>query len=436
MAEPASSRAPASGAALPGRESDGYTVRIPMDGGGAPMASSKEDPRDRLFNPHGLRHFRRQHSPSELRWGLAIAAVLLAIAGWVAYRGAHPDPGLFADGKELLKKTPGRVAKTPTPSPTPTPMPRSPSPVTKTPTRAPAPSSEADKLLPAELGDATWEKKPTKRFTKESLYEKINGRADYFVALGFKQLLATTLQHRTLPQHTIDVELYDQANSSNALGVYSGELGAKVRPVVGPLGMHHLARNALFICRGRYYLRLIGSDESRVVTGKLEQLRGLFEKRIEGVPLPWGFAFFISQLAVKAKAISYVRVNAFSFDFARDVYTARTAGDGFLFVTAQNSPGDAKTLAAKFVTGFLSYGAKEAAPGTAIWVKDRYINTYSTALAIERWVVGVQGMPDLATAQRELARLSKAIGSMGEALKSRARPRKDAPRRNSRRRPR
>ena len=70
---------------------------------------SKDD--DRLFVREGFRHYRRRYSLTEVRWGWAVLASLLAIAGWVAWKGAHPDPALFSDGASLLNPAgaPGAV---------------------------------------------------------------------------------------------------------------------------------------------------------------------------------------------------------------------------------------------------------------------------------------------------------------------------------------
>ena len=45
----------------------------------------------------------------------------------------------------------------------------------------------------------------------------------------------------------------------------------------------HTARNALFLTRGRHYIRAIGSDETPVVTDLLAQLLPRFEASMEGI---------------------------------------------------------------------------------------------------------------------------------------------------------
>lgn len=380
--------------------------------------ASPSNPNDRLFNPHGFKHFRRTYSWRELYWGFVVGLVLLAIGGWVAYKGAHPDPELWNDQAALIKKPRPRVV-------TGSSQQKDSAPTVQLRHSAPPQrriATEADRLLPDALADEGWQKKSTSQFDANNLYEKINGRAGYFQSFGVKMLYFSTLQHKTQSSIIIDIEMYDMGHANNALGAYAGELDARSHPVVGADGMYHLRRNALFISRGRYYLRLIGSDENATVRQKLESLRKFFYQHLQGTPLPWAYGLFVSRLSVKASAISYKRENAFSFDFGKDVYTAQIGENTYVFISAQQDAKSAQTLSGRYREGFLSYGESEKSADGIEWVKDRYISTYATAVAVERWVIGVQGATTRKLAEDWLQRLRKAVETMPQALRDRAQP--------------
>src|SRR5262245_11086974 len=113
---------------------------------------------DRLFVRDGWRHYRRTYSLSEVRWGLGVLVCLGALAGWIAWKGKHPDPALFSDGTALLK------------------------------TAAPGAAPAADRgPLPA-LAGTGWREERIAQFDPENLYVKIDGRADWFKSFGFKRL--------------------------------------------------------------------------------------------------------------------------------------------------------------------------------------------------------------------------------------------------------
>ncbi|TNE50826.1 MAG: hypothetical protein EP343_06640 [Deltaproteobacteria bacterium] len=383
------------------------------------MARSKKRRDEQLLNPDGLKHYRRTYSGKELGWGLVILLILLSTAGWVVYRGAHPDPDLFSDKASLLKK--GKKIKIYH-----RPLQRMDG-ISSGPSHGQAKSqkpkrSAADMMFPEGLVGDGWKRKSATRFSRKNLYEKINGRAGYFLAFGFKQMFFSTLLHPKSGK-LIDLELYDMGNGSNALGTYSGELGKGANPKVSPQGISHLRRNAMFVSQGPYYLRAIGSDESKEVKDKLLQVQKLFQAKIKGEPLPWGYGFFIARMAIKPSKISYKPKNAFSFGFAKDVYVGQQGKNTFLFVKAEADPSTAKAMQEKFRQGFMSYGTEVKDPKGMVWVKDRYINTYATALAVNRWVVGIQGAAKWDKAQAAMERMKKAILAMPKAMQERAVPR-------------
>src|SRR5262245_59444734 len=158
------------------------------------MAAESDDD-DRLFVRDGWRHYRRRYSMAEVRWGLATFGVLALVAGWVAWKGAHQDPTLFTDATSLMKPATGTggvavpiaVAAGAAAAPTP----------------APAPADRGP--LPRSLAGAGWREDKIAQFDPENLYVKIDGRADYFRAFGFRRLTSVLLVDEQGPTTTITV---------------------------------------------------------------------------------------------------------------------------------------------------------------------------------------------------------------------------------------
>ncbi|HMM36518.1 MAG TPA: hypothetical protein PKA62_17555 [Thermoanaerobaculia bacterium] len=59
----------------------------------------------RVLNPRPYRVFRKSWSRSEAKAGAVVLLLLALLAAWVAWRGARPDPALFADPALLAKGT-------------------------------------------------------------------------------------------------------------------------------------------------------------------------------------------------------------------------------------------------------------------------------------------------------------------------------------------
>lgn len=331
----------------------------------------------RVLNPRPRRHHRRTYSLGEVRAGFVIGALLAAIAAWVAWRGRHPDPALFADPQTLLPAGTPVVARG---------------------------------ALPAALAAPGWSEGPPARFTADTLYEKIDGRADFFLARGFRALTFVTLTGAG--GASVDVELYDLGAPENALGALTGEKAPQTRAEQRNGSTAYIARNALFAARGAYYMRAIGSDESPVVRAQLEHALAALGAGLPAAQRPWAQALFEDGLGLAPDRVTFTKENAFSFGFARDVTAALLPdGETELFVAAAADPAAARALAARFEQGFLEYGEPERR-GDATWVKDRYLGSYARVASVGALVVGVRGAAQRDAARAALEGLQAAVAAL------------------------
>lgn len=383
---------------------------------------------ERVFVSQGRRHYRRSYNPMEMRIGLVILASLGLILAWVVRKGAHPDPGLFSTGAEQLTDAPRRSA-----DPVERPAPGSagasassvpyaahgygnPGPGGAGPGTEPAPAVPAAGrgAFPVGLAAPDWAEGPIAQFDETNLYVKIDGREGYYKGFGFRRLHCVTLTSLD-GTRTVDIEMYDLGQAKNALGAYAGERSEGITPVVGTGGMHHFDRNALYLARGRFYVRAVGSEESAAVRAELEHLRRAIEAGLAGESLPGPHALFVGGLGFDPGQVSYTPDNAFSFEFADSVYSATLADhETELFVVQTANPAAARALSAQFNAGFLQYGSAAGESGGVAWAKDRYVGTVAGTDAADVWLMGVRGAPDVASAARELARLRKAVQSLSK----------------------
>ena len=336
---------------------------------------------DRILVRDGRRHHRRRYSRMEFRLGLGLLAALGILLAWVAWRGAHPDPALFSapvDGD--AGAGPGVAAVTADRGP-----------------------------LPADLVTPGWTETGAATFGPDNLYEKIDGREDFYKSFGFRRLWFISLQADDAAERAVDVEAYDLGEGANALGALSAEKPEGAAVEAGDAGLVVLDRNALYVARGPYYVRAIGSEESPPVRALLEHVRARLEAALPGEALPWAWALFVGRLGMDPGAISFTAENAFSFGFAKDVWSARRSDETELFVVATAGDAAATDLAGQFTAGFTEYGDAAGTSNGVSWAADRYLKTVSGAKSTGRWVIGVYGAPDLATAEAQLARISEAV---------------------------
>ena len=397
---------------------------------------SNED--DRLFVRDGWRHYRRTYSVVEARWGLGVLGALLVIAGWVVWKGARPDPALFADGTALLEKAgkanevgygpssgvataPGAAAEA-----TPAAVPVAAVPAATAPAASGGSETAVNRgPLPRGLAGSGWNEDKVVQFDEENLYVKIDGRADYFRAFHFKRLYSVLLTNVENSAVTIDVEMYDVSTNPNALGAYSGERPPNAKVQVTDAGLHHFDRNALYLARGPYYIRVIGSDETPLITAKLQQIAERMITDVGGEPLPWAYGFLVGQMNIGADKITYSAKNAFSLGFANDVWAARPEGketDLELFVSARKDGAAAKRLVGQLDKAFLELGQPAGKAAGASLVKDQFLGLFSGAVADDRFVLGVRGAASEKVAAEQIAKLRQAIAASPPDLLRRAVP--------------
>ncbi|MCK6685450.1 MAG: hypothetical protein L6R30_23860 [Thermoanaerobaculia bacterium] len=331
----------------------------------------------RVLNPRPFRVFRKTYSTAEVKAGGAVIFAIGLLAAWVAWKGAHPDPALFADpatAPAAAKKLSGRGP------------------------------------LPAGLASGDWSEGTPSSFDARNLYVKINGRADFFLSRGFRSLTFVTLSG---PGGTaVDIEWYDLGSAENALGAFSAEKPPAENSRTEDGTSWYISRNALFVARGTAYIRAIGSDESGPVKKQLQHLRVAVSSAVATGEKPWTVTLFGDSLGIPGGRLNHAAENAFSFGFARNV-TWGTLEDGEteLFVMPAPDEATAADFAAKFEEGFLNYGEKVTANG-AVWVKDRYLSTFARALPAGLMAVGVRGAKDPAQAAVPLEKLRAAAAAL------------------------
>jgi hypothetical protein len=390
---------------------------------------------DRVFVKDGFRSFRKTFRVAEVYWGAGTGAVLLGIVGWVSWKGAHPDPSLF-DMSAALEGSKAPAGED---------GPARPEDVTRRAgSRLGAPRAERESAegeggeaadaaergpLPADLAQGGFREGKIGAFSADTMYVKINGRAGYFQSFGVKTLHTVTLEgpSETAPT-SVDIEAYDLGESRNAIGAYNGERSSGVTSTSIDGSTFHVDRNAAFLARGRHFVRLIGSDESPPVVAEVRRLLDVFRRTLPGEALPWGFALFVDQLKLDPSVVTYVKTNAFSFGFARDVFKAslspaNSQEDMESFVVALADDAAAKALAEQFAEGFATLGKPGGkTPKGVKLVEDEFLGTFSGATAAERWTIGVRGAPSRERAARELERLSQAIAALPADVRARAVP--------------
>ncbi len=96
-----------------------------------------------------------------------------------------------------------------------------------------------------------------RRYTRENLYEHVDGHAEYFIGAGFQRLTVTEYAAEApgASGPEIQAEVFDMGKSIQAFGVLADESGENpVRADVGTMGFK--TSNGVNFIKGRYYVKI------------------------------------------------------------------------------------------------------------------------------------------------------------------------------------
>jgi len=395
-------------------------------------AGKSSPPEARVFVRDGLRSYRKRYDVREVYWGAGISAGLIAVVAWISYRGAHPDPSLM-DISAALQAAPegARPLERPAEPPSARTAPLGGvAHVSEPPTPGAAAGGTERGALPSGLSADGFTEGKLGAYSPDTLYIKIDGRAEFYESFGVQSLHAVTLEGPA--GASVEIELYDLGESRNALGCYNGERPPGMDSTLENGSTFRFDRNAAFLARGRHYVRFVGSDESAAVLAEVRRLMELFRRELVGEELPWGFALFVEQLKLAPAQVGYLRENAFSFGFAHDVYKASLSPadsqeDMEAFVSVKADAAAAARAALQYQAAFRSQGvpAGQTADGLPL-SKDEFLGSVSTATSSERWVIGVRGAPSVERLSQTLEQLRAGLRALPPAVLAKAVPSAEA----------
>lgn len=353
--------------------------------------SARQPATEPVFNTFRRKPLRPFYSIREFQIGILTGLVLAGVAGWVVWRGRHPDPGLFSSpvvpqkGQTVYKRPvelwvePGTA-------------------------RAAAPRLDP---FPETVVTPGWRVAgPPQLFDESNVYEKIDGRETFYKSYGFQKLHCLSLAGEGV---SIDLELFDLGNVQNVLGAFAGEMSEKAEVRADAAGMSYTTRNGGFVAQGRYYARLLGSDDTDAIRTKIAGLRDALIAVLPKETLPWSYALFVGRLKLGPGSVQYTAVDAFSFEFATEIYSAAIPGGELeVFVSKRASVDEAAALTGKLTAGFAGFGKKLSDELT----QNEYTHAVDGARAHGVYVTGVRFAKSADEARQWLERLGKELDQM------------------------
>jgi hypothetical protein len=222
------------------------------------------------------------------------------------------------------------------------------------------PNKEADAFIPSEISGLTWKRKPqVEKFTTENLYDKVDGRENLYKSFEFQLLLAADYNFKDDPNRFIQVELYDMTSAKSALGVFSAERPSHPSPA--KIGNDaYTETNGAFFWKGKYYVRVIGSDEEKSTEeAAIKIAQTIAEKLPESKDAAAATENPLPKENQVANSFSIIPESAFGQSIFRNVYSARYKIDNLEltgFLMSNENPEKAKSIVKQYQDSMASFG--------------------------------------------------------------------------------
>lgn len=315
-------------------------------------------------------------------------------AGWAAEtRSAEPDAGGKAEGEA------GASAPPPAPA------------------QCPAPHAGAFPDLGTLAPEGIEPQAAAETFDPENLSEKIDGRAELYLAAGFASLRCQRFGRPGDAGSLFEVFIYDMGAHRRAFAVFAAQRRRGAARLA--LTEHGCAtENALFFVHGPYYVEIIsGASGDAARAAPLAYAQEL----VRAIAVPderIGELALFPEDGLEPDSFGLLLSSAFGFDGLEDVFTARYGVEGervTAFLSVRRSEAEAAEKAARYrdfliENGGAGEGEPPGAPGVSLV---RTLGAYEAIFARGNFLGGVHGARTRGAAERVAADLQRALRRSG-----------------------
>jgi hypothetical protein len=199
-------------------------------------------------------------------------------------------------------------------------------------------------------------------FDAETLSDKIDGKAEFYLAAGFVSLQCQRFSQAGNPDAWMEVFLYDMGHTHNAFAVWSAQRRANAMKL--DLGRFaYRTANALFFVRGRYYVEIVASlPDEKLLAQALAFAGNLAGNLPAAEESPPELALLPTENMVADSAV-FLPADVFGFDRLNRVMTAkyRIGGQELTgFVSLRATANEAAALADAYRQFLSDVGAADA----------------------------------------------------------------------------
>jgi hypothetical protein len=356
--------------------------------------------RERLITHHKRKILRKRIGTAETAFG-AVFILLVGLATiWVLAQSDNYDPGDRDISFELLEEqSDGQVLYVPPVKPWVEPGSQD----------ALAGLPDTGPLPPEILGDGWGLDGRVEIYDPSNLYEKINGAAEQYLAFGFRSLAYVTL---TRGADFINVEIYDQGEFKNALGLFSAQRASGREVLTRGEAWYYETPAGVIGAWRSYYFKVVGNSGDDAIISKASALVDVITKLPAGESeIPRPFTILTRDLGVSFDDLDYRKSDVFQYEFLSDFWfgAAEPGGDARWFIHQAFDEKQAEETLQRLVSEQKNeYATVSTDEGRVVLVHE-FLKTWFVIARKGAMVFGVEGA---ATRESAIAALDKLNGAL------------------------
>lgn len=251
-------------------------------------------------------------------------------------------------------------------------------------------------------------------FDPTNLWEKINGRAEAYLAYDFRKMTFGTYRSAAKSTDIVDAFVYEMGDATKAFGIYQSERPSNATSAkVG--GDGYASASGLFFSKGKAYVQIIGGESSALTA---EQYLQIGQAIAAGIADEGGQQWADKMLPADGRvegSLEFLTEDVFSLDFMHDVFSARYR-DGetetVLFIHQAADSKAAAELFAKYADSVVTMGGKvlsreENEQGG--YAEGDIVGEFDIIFWKGRYFGGANAAPDLEIGRRRVQFLRDAV---------------------------
>ena len=254
---------------------------------------------------------------------------------------------------------------------------------------------------------------PVESFGPETLSDKIDGRAELYLAAGFKEMSCRSFSLYRADKAHIEVFLYDMGTPANAFAVFSGQRRAGAASSSLTANAYGTA-NALFFTQGQFYVELVADRASESLPGSLTAYAQALLARLPATGETRQATALFPKEGLAPETVRLSAADTFGLEGLNNVFTGEyhlKSGQATAFVAPRQTAAQAQAEAKRYLDFLAANGyQKRETPGAAADFRVLALdNSFELVFVQDKTLAGVHDATSAAAALELAARLQSGL---------------------------